>query len=174
MMWVVLLGASLASAEDAIDESDPDTSWRKERLVGNIVTSTTTVQTVSTVSTTVPVSCLVNSLPATACTGRRRRRAPRDTAPLAIDDLTEGGMTMLHSSMQTGDDVTRGGVEPEAAIARQSRIFLYATRFITVNSVLTSFTTITDLSTTVSFSLGCTVAGQVLLARRCVLTLVAG
>lgn len=145
---------------------------RRERLIGNIITSTTTVLTVSTVSTTVPVSCLVNSLPATACTGRRRRRSAHGTAPLTLDTLTEAGMTRLHGSMAEPD----GSANNAAAISKQAdhqgRIFLYATRFITVDSVVTSFTTITDLSTTVSFSLGCTIGGQNLLTRRCVLTLV--
>jgi len=171
-LWTAVAVFGCTALATGKDDTSPDL-FRQERLIGNIITSTTTVVTVSTVSTTVPVSCLVNSLPTTACTGRRRRRAPRDVAPLVLDSLTEGGMTRLHGSMIEPEDPASNN---PATLSKQSdhqaRIFLYATRYITVDNVVTSYTTITDLSTTVSFSLGCTIGGQNLLTRRCVLTLV--
>ncbi|XP_043198781.1 uncharacterized protein LOC122368670 [Amphibalanus amphitrite] len=173
LWWLGCAVAALGAVCSAAESTSEEDLLRQQRLIGNIITSTTTVLTITTVSTEVPVSCLVNTLPTVACTGRRRRRAAAPRPP-ALPDHHSPADTRLHGSLsEEAEQHELAAAAPPladaaAAAEQKARIFLFATRFVTVDNVVTWYTTSTNESTTVSFSLACTAAGQNLLTRRCV------
>ncbi|XP_043208151.1 uncharacterized protein LOC122373841 isoform X2 [Amphibalanus amphitrite] len=123
---------------------------KEERLIGAIITSTTTLSRLRTTTVTAPLTCLLGVPPAaTACTGRRRRRHATGATmyPHDMPASANQAVDKLDSSMVSSSDERKG------------KILLFATRLVTSLTDFTTTSTSTDSSTTVSVSVLCTVAG---------------
>jgi len=116
----------------------------------SIQSSTITVFMVTSVTSTVPVTCfstLTGS--ATACTGRKRRRRRRSAVRLEPLDGPSGVPELESSVRESSRDTT-----PHAQASR-----LVLTSWISVISTFTSVSTVTTFGTTVKLDLLCSIGG---------------
>jgi len=133
-----------------------------QALIGLGQYSTTTFTIVSASTSTVFVTCVSNTIPATLCNGRRRRAA---NPVLMLDKLggDNGDFVSLDSSR---NDEVEGAPESTDAETADGKIFF--TVWTTSRSTTSVTVFYTNTATTVTVSIPCTAALQTIPTLGCV------